>query len=45
MTFFQRGKPMVLVQKWPFVELFFLGNLGQEYVVYDILEGKNAFVG
>ena len=35
---------MVLVQKWPFFQLFFLGNLGQEYVVYDILEGKNDIV-
>ena len=30
---------MVLVQKLPFVELFFfLGNIGQENVCYDILE-------
>ena len=36
---------MVLVQKWPFFELFFLGNIGQEIVFYDILEGKNAFLG
>ena len=25
--------------------LFFLGNLGQENVFYDILEQKNGFVG
>ena len=24
---------------------FFLGNIGQEKVFYDILEGKNAFLG
>ena len=34
---------MVLIQKWPFFPLFFLGNIGQENVVYDILERKNAF--
>ena len=36
---------MVLVQKWPFFQLFFLGNIGQENVFYDILEQKNAFIG
>ena len=36
---------MVLVQKWPFFQLFFLGNIGQENVFYDILEEKNAFLG
>ena len=36
---------MVLVQKWPFFQLFFLGNIGEENVFYDILEGKNAFLG
>ena len=39
---------MVLVQKWPFFQLFLilvLGNVGQENVFYDILEGKNAFLG
>ena len=35
---------MVLVQKWPFFQLFFLGNLGQENVFYDILERINAFL-
>ena len=35
---------MVLVQKWPFLQLFFLGNIGQENVFYDILERKNAFL-
>ena len=36
---------MVLVQKWPFLQLFFLGNIGQENVFYDILKRKNAFLG
>ena len=36
---------MVLVQKWPFFQLFFLGNIGKEYVFYDILERNNAFLG
>ena len=31
---------MVLVQKWPFLQLSFLGNIGQENVFYDILEKK-----
>ena len=36
---------MVLVQKWPFFQLFFLVNIGQENVFYDILERKNALLG
>ena len=36
---------MVLVQNWPFFHLFILDNIGQENVFYDILEGKNAFLG
>ena len=36
---------MVLVQKWPFFQLFFLCNIGKENVFYDILERKNAFLG
>ena len=36
---------MVLVQIWPFFQLFFLGNIGQENVFYDILKRKNAFLG
>ena len=36
---------MVLVQKWPFFRLSFLGNIGQKNVLYDILEQKNAFLG
>ena len=36
---------MVLVQNWPFFHLFFLGNIGQDNVFYNILERKNAFLG
>ena len=36
---------MVLVQKWPFSQLFSLGNVGLENVFYDILEQKKAFLG
>ena len=36
---------MVLVQKWPFVQLFFLGKIGQENVFYDILKQKNVLLG
>ena len=36
---------MVFVQKWPFFQLLFLENIGQESIFYDTLEGKNAFLG
>ena len=36
---------MVLVEKWPFCQFFFLGNIGQENVFYNILERKIAFLG
>ena len=36
---------MVLVEKCPFFPAFFLGNIDQENVFYDILERKNAFLG
>ena len=36
---------MVSVQKWVFFQIFLLGNIGQENVFYDILEGENAFLG
>ena len=42
---FLRGQRMVLVQKWPFFQRFFLGLMGQENAFYDILERKNAFLG
>ena len=35
---------MVFVQKWPFFQLSFLGNIAQENVFYDILERENAFL-
>ena len=35
---------MVFVQKWPFFQLFFLGNIGEQNVFYDNLELKNAFL-
>ena len=36
---------MLLVQKWPFCQLFLLGNIDQENVFYDSVERKNAFLG
>ena len=35
---------MVLIKKWPFFHVFFLRNIGQENVFYNILERKNAFL-
>ena len=36
---------MAFVQKSPFWQLFFLGNIGQENVFYDIIGRKKAFLG
>ena len=36
---------MVLVEKWPFFQLFFFGNIGQKTVICDILERKKVFLG
>ena len=36
---------MVLLPKWPFFQLSFLGNIGQDNVFYDILEQKNSSLG
>ena len=36
---------MVLVQKWPFFQLFFIGNIGQDNFFKDIVERKNASLG
>ena len=36
---------MDFLQKWPFFQLFFSGNIGQENVFCDILERKNVFLG
>ena len=32
------------MQKWPYFQLFSLANIGQENVVYEFLERKNAFL-
>ena len=40
--FFKEGEPMVLIQKWPFFQIFFVGNICKENVFYDILEGKKG---
>ena len=36
---------MVLVEKWPFFLLFFLGNIGLENILYDNVARKKAFLG
>ena len=36
---------MVLVQKWPFSENFWLSNIGKENVFWDILERKKDCLG
>ena len=36
---------MVLVQKWPFFQLFLFRQYRPENVFYDILERKNVFLG
>ena len=36
---------MVLVQKWPFFQLFFWGIKAQENILNDILERENVFLG
>ena len=36
---------MVLLHKWPFFQRFYLGNIGQENIFYDLLERKIAFLG
>ena len=36
---------MVLVQKWSFLQVFFLRIIDQENVFYDILKRKNCFLG
>ena len=36
---------MVLISKWSFFELFFLGKIGQKNIFYDILERIKAFQG
>ena len=36
---------MVFLKNSQFFHLFFLGNIGQENVFYDIVERKKAFLG
>ena len=43
--FYKGVNPWFLVQKWPFFQHLFLGNIGQQHVFYDNLERKNAFLG
>ena len=33
---------MVLLKNWQFFQIFFLGNIGQKNVSYDILEQKKC---
>ena len=43
---FSKGvNPSFWYKKWPFFQLLFLGNIGQENVFYDIVERKIAFLG
>ena len=35
---------MVLVQNWPFYQLFCLRNIGQQNMFYDILKRKKIFL-
>ena len=44
-NFFKGVNPSFWYKKWPFFQLFFLGNIGQENVFYDILQRKIAFLG
>ena len=43
LRFFQRGQSVVQVQNWPYFHHIFLGDKGQENVLYDILERKTVF--
>ena len=42
---FSKGLTHGFGAKRPFFQLFFLGNIGQGNVFYDILERKNVFQG
>ena len=42
---FPKGLTHGFGPKMEFFQLLFLGNIGHENVFYDILEGKNAFLG
>ena len=41
---FPKGLPIVLIQKWPFFQLFFFRHIFLENVSYDILKRRNAFL-
>ena len=43
--FWKGVNPWFWSKKGYFSNFFFLGNMGQENVFYDILEPKNAFLG
>ena len=43
--FSKRVNPWFWSKNGYFSNIFFLGNIGQENVFYDILERKNAFLG
>ena len=43
--FSKKVNPLFLSKKGHFSNFFFLTNIGQENVFYDILERKNAFLG
>ena len=45
MAIFQKGLTHGLCSKMAIFPTFFLGNIGQENVFYDILERKKAFLG
>ena len=45
LTFFQRGYPWFWSKNGHFSKSFFLGNIGQENVFYEILERENTFLG
>ena len=43
LTFYQMGLTNGFGQKMAIFQVFFLGNIGQENVFYDILERKTPF--
>ena len=44
MDIFPKGLSHGFAKKLAIFSCFFLGNIGHEYVFYDILERKNAFL-
>ena len=45
MAIFSNGLTHAFDPKMTIFPIFFLGKIGQENVFYDILEGKNTFLG